>query len=121
MTGLVGQTVEADQMQQAGALMGLSGSVSAILGPSLAGVLVVLIGAGWGLAIDVLTFVLSAVFLSQLRVPNLPAAEHSNVLEDLRLGWRTYRSLRVPPEQLSRIAALDAVGGSALQPSGSPR
>lgn len=72
--------------------MGLSNSVSTILGPAVAGVLVATIGPGWALAIDAGSFVLSAVFLSQLRTARAARVHASNTIEDLRLGWQTFRS-----------------------------
>jgi MFS family permease len=91
-TGLVPLTVGDEQLQQANALMGLSNSVSTILGPAIAGALVATIGPGWGLAIDAVSFVLSAAFLSQLRTAGTAPIHASDTLEDLRLGWRTFRS-----------------------------
>ncbi|MDQ2761080.1 MAG: MFS transporter [Actinomycetota bacterium] len=91
-TGLVPQTVAADDLQQANALMSLSASASAILGPALAGVIVATIGAGWGFAIDAISFVVSAIFLSRLRTDHSARVEASNTLQDLRSSWQTFRS-----------------------------
>ena len=91
-TGLVPQTVATDDLQQANALMGLSASASAILGPALAGVIVVTIGPGWGFAIDAASFVLSGIFLSRLRTDRSARVEISNTFQDLRSSWQTFRS-----------------------------
>jgi MFS family permease len=95
--GLVPQVVAAEDLQPANALLGLSESVTSILGPAVAGVIVVGIGAGWGLAVDAATFLGSAAFLAALRVD--PAAqvvrEHTaSVLRELREGWKAFSSRR---------------------------
>ena len=60
--GLVPQTVSAQRLQQANALMGLSRSITQVGGPAVAGVLVAVFGPGWVFAIDAATFVPSDVF-----------------------------------------------------------
>lgn len=95
--GLVPQVVAAEDLQPANALLGLSESVTSILGPAVAGVIVVGVGAGWGLAVDAATFLGSAAFLAALRVD--PAAqvvrEHTaSVLRELREGWKAFSSRR---------------------------
>jgi predicted MFS family arabinose efflux permease len=96
-SGLVPQVVAAEDLQPANALLGLSESVTSILGPAVAGVIVVGVGAGWGLAVDAATFLGSAAFLAALRVD--PAAqvvrEHTaSVLRELREGWKAFSSRR---------------------------
>src|ERR1035437_1186434 len=48
--GIVPQVVADEDLQQANALLGLSENATSILGPAIAGILVVGGGAGWGLA-----------------------------------------------------------------------
>jgi predicted MFS family arabinose efflux permease len=91
-TAVVPQTVDASRLQEANALLGLASSVSAVLGPAMAGAIVATIGPGWGLAIDAVTFVLSAAFLSRLRIPTAPPAAATRTIDQLRAGWRTFRS-----------------------------
>ncbi len=91
-TAVVPQTVDASRLQEANALLGLSSSVSAVMGPAVAGVIVATIGPGWGLAIDAATFVISAAFLSRLRLPDAPPAVARRTLDELRAGWQTFRS-----------------------------
>ena len=54
--------------------MGMSDNFGWMVGPAIAGVLVALIGAGGAIAVDAATFVVSAAFLAQLRVPAVAAA-----------------------------------------------
>jgi hypothetical protein len=72
--------------------LGLSRSVSAVLGPAIAGVIVATIGPGWGFAIDPVTIVLSAGFLSRLRIEHAPPVQSTRTIDELRAGWRTFRS-----------------------------
>jgi MFS family permease len=88
-TGLVPATVSAGRLQQANALIGVSRSTVALIGPGLAGVMIAALGPGWVYAVDSASFVVSALFLALLRVPAVGrAAERQHLLSDLREGWR---------------------------------
>ncbi|MGO9761858.1 MAG: MFS transporter [Solirubrobacteraceae bacterium] len=91
-TALVPQTMDAADLQQANALLGLSGNAAAILGPALAGVIVATLGPGWALAGDAGTFAVSATCLSLMRVTPLLAAARASTLAELQAGWRAFRS-----------------------------
>ena len=91
-TAVLPQTVDQSSLQQANALLGLSGNVAAVLGPALAGVLVATAGPGWGLAVDAATFVVSAVFLGFMRLSPIAVAARTSTLAELRAGWRAFRS-----------------------------
>ena len=92
-TTIVPETVGEPGLQQANALLGLTGNVASVAGPALAGVLVATAGPGWGLAVDAGTFVASAGCLVFMRVvhpiaPDVP----SSTIAELRAGWRAFRS-----------------------------
>jgi MFS family permease len=90
---LIADVVPPERLQAANSLRAFAGSVSGIAGPALAGVLVVAVGAGWGLAVDAVTFAASAVLLASLAVaPRVPAASR-RLLADLRDGWHVFRSI----------------------------
>jgi MFS family permease len=91
-TAVIPQTVDDSELQQANALVGLSGNVAGVLGPALAGVVVATIGAGWGLAIDAGTFVVSAILLGSMRVSPILAVARASTLTELRGGWQAFRS-----------------------------
>jgi hypothetical protein len=56
-------------------------------------VLIVAVGAGWALAIDAATFLISAVFVLTSRAPRTGHGEgRMTMLADLREGWREFRS-----------------------------
>jgi MFS family permease len=84
--GLVPQTVSAQQLQRANALMGLSRSITQVGGPAVAGVLVAVFGPGWVFAIDAATFVVSAISLALLRVPRVSGSARSTFLRELKDG-----------------------------------
>ena len=68
LTGLIPQTVGADRLQEANALLALTRSVGLVLGPAIAGVVIALSGPGEAIAIDAATFVVSR---------RLPAGAHA--------------------------------------------
>jgi MFS family permease len=83
--GLAPQLVAAEDLQQANATLGLGENATSILGPAIAGVLVVGVGAGWGLAVDAATFILSAAaFLSALRIARTPQVARERATSALR-------------------------------------
>jgi MFS family permease len=129
-TGLVPQTISPGRLQQANALNGLTESGSWIFGPTLSGVIVATAGAGWVFAIDAITFVASAAFLSRLRVPAAALeTEPRAFLSELAHGWREVRSRRWlwtsliafgignlawgAPQVLGPIVAEQELGGAA--------
>lgn len=92
-TGLTPTTVSRSRLQQANALLSLTHSSAAIAGPVIAGLLVATAGPGPALVVDGATFLVSAFFLLQIRLP--PAAqrvERPTFLSDLKEGWGEVRS-----------------------------
>jgi MFS family permease len=92
-TGLLPQTVPEPLIQDARALTESMNNVAMLVGPALATVLVLGLGAGEAFAFDAVTFLLSALLL--LRVHPRPrgvAPAPASVLESLRGGWREVRS-----------------------------
>jgi MFS family permease len=90
--GLTPQTVPAELLQPANALLRLGLNGALIGGSSVAGVLVATVGSGWGMAADALTFAIGAVFLGRLRLPRGERVETTNMLADLVAGWQEFRS-----------------------------
>jgi hypothetical protein len=95
MGGLVPQLVPAEKLQQANALLGMSGNIGWFLGPVLAGVLIAAIGTGGTIAIDAVTFLASIGCLLALSVaPPERGAARKSFLRELHAGWREVRSRR---------------------------
>jgi hypothetical protein len=91
-TGLLPAVVPADQLQEANGLRATVLSAGEIAGPAVAGMLIAAVGPGWALAIDAVSFGISAALLALMRVP--PAARAAtSFLVDLREGWDVFRSL----------------------------
>ncbi|GAB3069740.1 MFS transporter [Intrasporangium mesophilum] len=90
MMGVVPLVVDRRLLQQANALLSFSRSGLTIIGPAVAGALVVGIGPGWALAVDAFTYAVAIVCLTRIRLPrreeeNRPA--RASMLRELREGW----------------------------------
>ena len=90
--GLVPQTVGADNLQRANALLTLSQNTMNVFGPAVSGVLIATTGPGYVFAIDALSFVASAAFLLRLRVAAPARAARSHFVTELREGLREVTS-----------------------------
>jgi predicted MFS family arabinose efflux permease len=91
-TGIVPQTVSAGRLQQANALIAMTQSAFSILGPAMAGAMVVTVGAGWTFVIDAASFAVSAGFTARLPKIAASARGTESFVTDLRLGWREFRA-----------------------------
>ena len=94
MMGVVPLVVDRSRLQQANALLSFSRSGLAIVGPAVAGLLVVGVGPGWALAVDALTYAVAVVCLARVGLPRRQEAagtRHSMVAE-LREGWTEFTS-----------------------------
>jgi MFS family permease len=87
-TGLVPETVPAEQLQQANSLLGLPQSFFSVGGPAVGGVLIAVFGTGWLFALDAGSFLVSVICLAQLRVPPRSLPAQGSFLADLAEGWR---------------------------------
>ncbi|GAA3516396.1 MFS transporter [Aeromicrobium panaciterrae] len=85
------QTVPAGLLQQAISWRRISQNIALIVGNGVAGLLVVLVGSGWALAIDALTFAAAGVCFSRVSVVPLPAPARTGLLRDVAAGFREVR------------------------------
>jgi len=95
--GLIPALVPADELQQANSLIGLAFNAGSVLGPALAGVLIVVLSPGAAVAVDAATFVVSALFLVRLREPARepnPEDHVPNFVAELKAGFAEVRSRR---------------------------
>jgi MFS family permease len=91
--GLVPQLVDRRYLQQANALLAFSRSGLAVLGPALAGTLVITVGPGWALAFDALTWAVAGMCMVFVKVPHrTEAPETGSMIASLRSGWTVFRS-----------------------------
>lgn len=89
--GIIPQVVSRERLQEANALLRLSLNATGIGGAALAGLLVAAIGAGWAIALDGLSFLLSAALIARIALPRTPITT-SRLLTDLREGWGAFSS-----------------------------
>jgi MFS family permease len=92
-SSLIADVVDRERLQAANSLRAFAESVAQIAGPALAGVLVVAVGPGWGLAVDAASFAASALLLASLAVAPPARRAGRAMLTDLREGWRAFRSI----------------------------
>jgi len=89
-TGLTPMTVSAERLQEANALRGMSMASMQLLGPALAGILIVTVGPGYALAIDAASFGVSAFYLARLRLPLHVSLPPQSFARDLLDGWHEF-------------------------------
>jgi predicted MFS family arabinose efflux permease len=96
LMGLIPQTVPPERLQEANALLGFTRSVANVAGPAVAGLVIALGGPGEVIAIDALTFAVSAACLIALRPVPAPVGDDHDEDDDfvgrLRAGWREVRA-----------------------------
>jgi predicted MFS family arabinose efflux permease len=93
-TGLLPEVVPAEGLQPANALRSTAASVSEILGPVAAGLLVAAAGAGYAIAADAATFAISAACLTAMHVAKVPDRQAGAFVSELREGWMAVRARR---------------------------
>jgi MFS family permease len=87
-TGLVPQTISPGRLQQANALLALSRSTVQVVGPAVSGLIVAAAQPGWVFALDAVTFVASAGFLSRLPIAARERPERRPFFQELAEGAR---------------------------------
>ncbi len=92
LTGLIPQIVPGERLTQANALNGLTFSIGAIIGPSVAGVIVATANPGWAILADAVSYVLSVCSLAALRLGPVTGATSGSFYDQLRRGWREFWS-----------------------------
>jgi len=113
--GFITQMVDRSDLQAANALLGVARNSAMMIGAAIAGLLVATVGAGVTLAIDGISFGLSALLIVSLAPKPQVEPEEASLLQDLRLGWHEFIShkwLWTIVLQFSIIvAAMEAVFG----------
>ncbi|MQY37098.1 hypothetical protein SRB17_51020 [Streptomyces sp. RB17] len=111
MDGLVPLVVAANRLQQANGLLRVGTNAALLLGLALSGMTVALVGAGWALALDAASFIVSAALTSRLGVDARPRRRASG-WADLREGWHEFASRQwlwvVVAQYAVVVAALNA-------------
>lgn len=92
--GIVPDVVEQGDIREANALLNTSRSVAKVVGPAAAGVLVASVGGGWGIAVDALSFFVSALCMARVRIPSRPPTSSASLLRQMQEGWAYFRRRR---------------------------
>ncbi|MDH6703332.1 MFS family permease [Kitasatospora sp. MAA19] len=117
---LTSQTVPADVLRPANALMRMATNLGMIVGASLGGVIAALIGPGWGLAANALCLFLAALCFRGVRIaasdtePAEPA-ERSRPLHELREGWREFTARTWVVAVVLQFTVVNAVVAGGIQ------
>lgn len=84
----------APDVQRANAVLRVAEALMTMAGPAAAGVLVALWNAGAAFAVNGVTFAVSALCLTLIRLPPLPSdkARRGSMASELALGWREFTS-----------------------------
>ena len=93
-TGLIPETLPAEELQTANGLLGMTRSVTAVAGGAAGGLLVDAVGPGSAIALDSATFAVSAFALALMRVGAVSATARERFAHELAVGWREVRSRR---------------------------
>ncbi|RAG84832.1 MFS transporter [Streptacidiphilus pinicola] len=94
LRGLLPELVATDQLQRANALLGTVRNGCKVIGPSVAGVLVVATGGGAAIALDAFSYLVAAACLLRLPAGSGPASPGGgrHLVRDLREGWSAFRA-----------------------------
>ena len=122
-TGLVREIASEAKLQEANALLQLSRSILYIAGPAIGALIVAAGSPALALAIDGVSFLVSAIFTFSLRLPGVIRTAASSLLEDLRGGWHEFVQRRWAVAmvasfglfQLTYFPALNVLGPSVAQ------
>ncbi len=93
LASVVPTLVPREHLQPANVLLSMQRATLAVVGPSVAGVLVVTVGPGWALAVDAATWLVSAALLLGVRIPpreQTVAGEATSFVAELKEGWAVF-------------------------------
>jgi MFS family permease len=87
---LLPEVVGPGELQSANGLTQIASSAAGVLGPAVAGVLVVTIGGGWAIAINGASYAVNAALLTQIRARERGRKGPAGVLSQMREGWSVF-------------------------------
>jgi MFS family permease len=120
MAGVLPQLVPRDRLKAANLVLAVPENALMVLGPAVSGVLVVVIGPGWALAVDGATYLLATLALTRVRIPRpVEGQQRRGAIADLREGWTYFRSttwLWVVVASFSLLNAIASGGFNTLGP-----
>ncbi len=93
-SGLIPQIAGAERIKDANSLCSLSGSLAAVIGPALGGLLVGLGGASVAIGLDAASYAVSAGCLARIQVRPQAIAPRASPVTDFQLGWGEFNRHR---------------------------
>jgi MFS family permease len=94
LRGVLPSLVRTTALQRANSALSSARNAAKVLGPTAGGLVVAGVGGGWAVAFDAATFVIAAACTVRLKIPAQPTAVSSNLITDIRQGWREFAGLR---------------------------
>ncbi|MEV6847324.1 MFS transporter [Actinoplanes sp. NPDC051411] len=92
LRGILPDLVPPESVQRANAMLAAARNACRIAGPTVSGLLVVTIGAGWSIALDAASFFVAAALLARLRVGSVVVGRVDS-RGGFRDGWAVFRGL----------------------------
>ena len=90
--GMVKQLARPESLQHANAFLQLTRSTTQIAGPAVGAAIVAAASPAWAVAVDAVTFGISALLVLSLQVGAAARVAAGGILGDLRDGWREFTS-----------------------------
>jgi MFS family permease len=112
--GAVPQTVSAERLQEANALLRLSMNGALIAGGAAGGVVVAAIGPAWAIIADAATYLAGAALAASLSLPAPEKRSRRNFVRDLAEGWNEFRSRRWVWSIIVQFAFINAFATGAF-------
>jgi MFS family permease len=91
-TALLPEVVRPEELQPANGLTQIASSAAGVLGPAVAGILVVTIGGGWAIAANGASYLVNAAMLTHVHTRERKREEQARrgVLSQMREGWSAF-------------------------------
>ncbi len=93
-SGLIPQIAGAERVKDANSLCSLSGSLAAVVGPALGGLLIGFGGASVAIGLDAASYAISAACLSLMPIRPQAIPPRASLTTELQLGWSEFRRYR---------------------------
>lgn len=113
-SGLLPQTVPADQLSSANAIYRVGRNSAQIGGTSLGGALAGLAGAGWGVTACAVAYAAAAILRLGMHFPDRSPSKATGIVAELREGWHEFASRRWLWSMVLQFAVVEAVSAAAL-------
>jgi MFS family permease len=113
-SGLLPQTVPADQLASANAIYRVGRNSAQIGGTALAGALAGLAGPGWGVTASAACYAIAATLRLSMRLEASPRPASRGLLHELRQGWYEFASRRWLWSMVLQFAMVEAATAATV-------